>query len=207
MGYAPSINRLVSQWSLHDNDDDQLFYTKVYLDPLQRVSLLVFTPATGTSNGENTPPQMSTVFTLSANPQHDFRSQVPDLPDPEWRCWWGFYALIPRIKEKCIMQISIIMLNLFLACIHNLAFGSIFKQMRCCSSLEQTACEFGTQPTTLCRWSSMATETPKWVKGLCGQGRCMPFWHIRDIFWTNPLLTLYSERIHLNAPPLTHLTG
>lgn len=87
MGYAPSINRLVSQWSLHDNDDDQLFYTKVYLDPLQRVSLLAFTPATETSNRENTPPQMSTVFTLSANPQHDFRSQVPDLPDPEWRCW------------------------------------------------------------------------------------------------------------------------
>uniref|UniRef100_A0A3P9D3F6 procollagen-lysine 5-dioxygenase n=1 Tax=Maylandia zebra TaxID=106582 RepID=A0A3P9D3F6_9CICH len=27
----------VSQWNLHDNDDDQLFYTKIYLDPLQRV--------------------------------------------------------------------------------------------------------------------------------------------------------------------------
>uniref|UniRef100_A0A3P9D2B4 procollagen-lysine 5-dioxygenase n=1 Tax=Maylandia zebra TaxID=106582 RepID=A0A3P9D2B4_9CICH len=29
----------VSQWNLHDNDDDQLFYTKIYLDPLQRESL------------------------------------------------------------------------------------------------------------------------------------------------------------------------
>lgn len=34
------MNQIVSQWSLHDNDDDQLFYTKIYLDPLQRVRLL-----------------------------------------------------------------------------------------------------------------------------------------------------------------------
>ncbi|XP_068199821.1 procollagen-lysine,2-oxoglutarate 5-dioxygenase 2 isoform X2 [Antennarius striatus] len=39
MGYAPYINRVVSQWDLHDNDDDQLFYTKIYLDPLKRQSL------------------------------------------------------------------------------------------------------------------------------------------------------------------------
>uniref|UniRef100_A0A3Q3W7M8 procollagen-lysine 5-dioxygenase n=1 Tax=Mola mola TaxID=94237 RepID=A0A3Q3W7M8_MOLML len=39
IGYAPYINRLVSQWNLHDNDDDQLFYTKIYLDPLQRQTL------------------------------------------------------------------------------------------------------------------------------------------------------------------------
>ncbi|XP_068603900.1 procollagen-lysine,2-oxoglutarate 5-dioxygenase 2 [Brachionichthys hirsutus] len=39
MGYAPYINRVVSQWDLHDNDDDQLFYTKLYLDPLKRQSL------------------------------------------------------------------------------------------------------------------------------------------------------------------------
>ncbi|XP_056868815.1 procollagen-lysine,2-oxoglutarate 5-dioxygenase 2 isoform X2 [Takifugu flavidus] len=39
IGYAPQINRIVSQWSLHDNDDDQLFYTKIYLDPLQRQTL------------------------------------------------------------------------------------------------------------------------------------------------------------------------
>ncbi|XP_014892487.1 procollagen-lysine,2-oxoglutarate 5-dioxygenase 2 isoform X2 [Poecilia latipinna] len=36
IGYAPYVNRLVSQWDLHDNDDDQLFYTKIYLDPLKR---------------------------------------------------------------------------------------------------------------------------------------------------------------------------
>lgn len=40
IGYAPYINRVVSQWNLHDNDDDQLFYTKIFLDPLQRVSML-----------------------------------------------------------------------------------------------------------------------------------------------------------------------
>uniref|UniRef100_A0A7N6FK97 procollagen-lysine 5-dioxygenase n=1 Tax=Anabas testudineus TaxID=64144 RepID=A0A7N6FK97_ANATE len=39
IGYAPYINSIVSQWNLHDNDDDQLFYTKIYLDPLQRQTL------------------------------------------------------------------------------------------------------------------------------------------------------------------------
>ena len=39
IGYAPYINNIVSQWNLHDNDDDQLFYTKIYVDPLQRVSV------------------------------------------------------------------------------------------------------------------------------------------------------------------------
>lgn len=39
IGYAPYVNRVVSQWNLHDNDDDQLFYTKIYLNPLQRVSI------------------------------------------------------------------------------------------------------------------------------------------------------------------------
>uniref|UniRef100_A0A8C4EKI6 procollagen-lysine 5-dioxygenase n=1 Tax=Dicentrarchus labrax TaxID=13489 RepID=A0A8C4EKI6_DICLA len=39
IGYAPYINRVVSQWNLHDNDDDQLFYTKIYLDPLRRETL------------------------------------------------------------------------------------------------------------------------------------------------------------------------
>nr|XP_057916624.1 procollagen-lysine,2-oxoglutarate 5-dioxygenase 2 isoform X3 [Doryrhamphus excisus] len=32
---------LRGQWNLHDNDDDQLFYTKIFLDPLQRDSLNV----------------------------------------------------------------------------------------------------------------------------------------------------------------------
>ncbi|MEQ2272131.1 Procollagen-lysine,2-oxoglutarate 5-dioxygenase 2, partial [Xenotaenia resolanae] len=39
IGYAPYVNNIVSQWNLHDNDDDQLFYTKIYLDPLKRKSL------------------------------------------------------------------------------------------------------------------------------------------------------------------------
>uniref|UniRef100_A0A8D3ANE0 procollagen-lysine 5-dioxygenase n=1 Tax=Scophthalmus maximus TaxID=52904 RepID=A0A8D3ANE0_SCOMX len=39
IGYATYINRIVSQWDLHDNDDDQLFYTKIYVDPLQRQTL------------------------------------------------------------------------------------------------------------------------------------------------------------------------
>ncbi|XP_006637768.2 procollagen-lysine,2-oxoglutarate 5-dioxygenase 2 isoform X1 [Lepisosteus oculatus] len=39
IGYAPYVYRIVEQWNLHDNDDDQLFYTKIYLDPLQRERL------------------------------------------------------------------------------------------------------------------------------------------------------------------------
>ncbi|XP_033841716.1 procollagen-lysine,2-oxoglutarate 5-dioxygenase 2 isoform X2 [Periophthalmus magnuspinnatus] len=39
IGYAPYMNRIVSQWDLHDNDDDQLFYSKIYVDPLQRLNL------------------------------------------------------------------------------------------------------------------------------------------------------------------------
>uniref|UniRef100_UPI00398E53FD procollagen-lysine,2-oxoglutarate 5-dioxygenase 2 isoform X1 n=1 Tax=Pristiophorus japonicus TaxID=55135 RepID=UPI00398E53FD len=39
IGYASSINRIVAKWQLQDNDDDQLFYTKVYVDPLKRLSL------------------------------------------------------------------------------------------------------------------------------------------------------------------------
>uniref|UniRef100_G1NUP6 PLOD1-3-like GT domain-containing protein n=1 Tax=Myotis lucifugus TaxID=59463 RepID=G1NUP6_MYOLU len=39
IGYAPYINRIVQQWNLQDNDDDQLFYTKIYIDPLKREAL------------------------------------------------------------------------------------------------------------------------------------------------------------------------
>ena len=37
IGYATYIHRIVQQWNLEDNDDDQLFYTKIYIDPLKRV--------------------------------------------------------------------------------------------------------------------------------------------------------------------------
>lgn len=85
------------------------------------------------------------------------------------------------------------------------------QQTRYCSSLERIAYELGTQRTTPCRWSSMATETPKWVKDLRGQGRWIPLWHIRDNFeqilfhssvFHHPL-TLNSQRFHLNARALT----
>uniref|UniRef100_A0A8C5PC27 procollagen-lysine 5-dioxygenase n=1 Tax=Leptobrachium leishanense TaxID=445787 RepID=A0A8C5PC27_9ANUR len=36
MGYATNINKIVQQWNLQDNDDDQLFYTKIYINPNQR---------------------------------------------------------------------------------------------------------------------------------------------------------------------------
>ena len=37
MGYAPELVEIVQQWKHKDNDDDQLFYTKIYLDKAQRV--------------------------------------------------------------------------------------------------------------------------------------------------------------------------
>ncbi|CAB1345676.1 unnamed protein product, partial [Coregonus sp. 'balchen'] len=35
-GYAPELSAIVQQWKHKDNDDDQLFYTKIYLDKVQR---------------------------------------------------------------------------------------------------------------------------------------------------------------------------
>lgn len=39
IGFAPTIHRIVRQWKYKDDDDDQLFYTKLYLDPGLREKL------------------------------------------------------------------------------------------------------------------------------------------------------------------------
>ncbi|KAK7884466.1 hypothetical protein WMY93_027589 [Mugilogobius chulae] len=36
IGFLPSVKQLVSDWSGADSDSDQLFYTKIYIDPQQR---------------------------------------------------------------------------------------------------------------------------------------------------------------------------
>ncbi|MGH0189121.1 UNVERIFIED_CONTAM: hypothetical protein FKN15_033523 [Acipenser sinensis] len=36
IGYATDLSRLVQLWSFRDDDDDQLFYTNIYLDRVQR---------------------------------------------------------------------------------------------------------------------------------------------------------------------------
>ncbi|XP_068136862.1 procollagen-lysine,2-oxoglutarate 5-dioxygenase 2 isoform X2 [Hyperolius riggenbachi] len=36
IGYAHNVKDIVQQWTLQDNDDDQLFYTKIYIDASQR---------------------------------------------------------------------------------------------------------------------------------------------------------------------------
>ncbi|XP_067301470.1 multifunctional procollagen lysine hydroxylase and glycosyltransferase LH3 [Pseudorasbora parva] len=36
IGFAPEIHAIVQQWKYKDNDDDQLFYTRIYLDKEQR---------------------------------------------------------------------------------------------------------------------------------------------------------------------------
>ncbi|XP_054991042.1 multifunctional procollagen lysine hydroxylase and glycosyltransferase LH3 isoform X2 [Sorex araneus] len=39
IGFAPTIHRIVRQWKYKDDDDDQLFYTRLYLDPGLREKL------------------------------------------------------------------------------------------------------------------------------------------------------------------------
>ncbi|XP_074898411.1 multifunctional procollagen lysine hydroxylase and glycosyltransferase LH3 isoform X2 [Buteo buteo] len=39
MGFAPAVWRLVERWRFRDDDDDQLFYTRLYLDPGLREEL------------------------------------------------------------------------------------------------------------------------------------------------------------------------
>ncbi|XP_075058020.1 procollagen-lysine,2-oxoglutarate 5-dioxygenase 2 isoform X2 [Mixophyes fleayi] len=39
IGYTSHIKQIVQQWILQDNDDDQLFYTKIYIDESQRKSI------------------------------------------------------------------------------------------------------------------------------------------------------------------------
>ncbi|XP_069774801.1 procollagen-lysine,2-oxoglutarate 5-dioxygenase 1 isoform X3 [Narcine bancroftii] len=39
IGFAPNVYQLVEPWNLQDKDDDQLFYTKMYVDPKKRASL------------------------------------------------------------------------------------------------------------------------------------------------------------------------
>lgn len=37
IGFAPELSAIVQQWKYKDNDDDQLFYTKIYLNKTHRV--------------------------------------------------------------------------------------------------------------------------------------------------------------------------
>uniref|UniRef100_A0A8C2E9H7 procollagen-lysine 5-dioxygenase n=1 Tax=Cyprinus carpio TaxID=7962 RepID=A0A8C2E9H7_CYPCA len=41
IGYAPEVYAIVKQWKYKDDDDDQLFYTRIYLDKEQRVCVFV----------------------------------------------------------------------------------------------------------------------------------------------------------------------
>uniref|UniRef100_A0AAR2L004 Procollagen-lysine,2-oxoglutarate 5-dioxygenase 1 n=1 Tax=Pygocentrus nattereri TaxID=42514 RepID=A0AAR2L004_PYGNA len=39
IGYVPNLKKMVSDWSGEDNDSDQLFYTKLYINPEKRKSI------------------------------------------------------------------------------------------------------------------------------------------------------------------------
>lgn len=40
MGYLSNIREMVANWTGEDADSDQLFFTKIYVDPDKRVSLV-----------------------------------------------------------------------------------------------------------------------------------------------------------------------
>uniref|UniRef100_A0A8C3LU75 Procollagen-lysine,2-oxoglutarate 5-dioxygenase 1 n=1 Tax=Chrysolophus pictus TaxID=9089 RepID=A0A8C3LU75_CHRPC len=40
IGYAPNLKKLVEEWKGKDDDSDQLFYTKIFLDPEKRVCVV-----------------------------------------------------------------------------------------------------------------------------------------------------------------------
>lgn len=37
IGYLPNIKDMVANWTGEDNDSDQLFFTKIFIDPAKRV--------------------------------------------------------------------------------------------------------------------------------------------------------------------------
>uniref|UniRef100_A0A8D0A941 Procollagen-lysine,2-oxoglutarate 5-dioxygenase 1 n=1 Tax=Sander lucioperca TaxID=283035 RepID=A0A8D0A941_SANLU len=39
IGYIPNIKEMVADWTGKDNDSDQLFFTKIYIDPVKRKSI------------------------------------------------------------------------------------------------------------------------------------------------------------------------
>lgn len=80
IGYSPNINSILQQWNLQDNDDDQLFYTKIYIDQLKRVcrslSILILTICLYNStdftiviltHDPNTPRHLTETFTFLYN--------------------------------------------------------------------------------------------------------------------------------------------
>lgn len=44
IGYLPNLKELVADWSGEDDDSDQLFFTKIYIDAAKRVRTSVSLP-------------------------------------------------------------------------------------------------------------------------------------------------------------------
>lgn len=42
IGYLPNIKEMVADWTGEDDDSDQLFFTKIYIDAAKRVRRVVF---------------------------------------------------------------------------------------------------------------------------------------------------------------------
>ena len=41
IGYAANIKEMVAEWTGEDNESDQLFFTKIYIDPAKRVRTIM----------------------------------------------------------------------------------------------------------------------------------------------------------------------
>ena len=45
IGYLPNIKQMVANWTGEDSDSDQLFFTKIYIDPAKKVRFVTtFSP-------------------------------------------------------------------------------------------------------------------------------------------------------------------
>lgn len=79
IGFAADLSAIVQQWTLKDDDDDQLFYTRIYLDRNQRVTQ---TPPHCTGHAHPASASLTPLF-FSEQVQHHSGPPIPDLPEPE----------------------------------------------------------------------------------------------------------------------------
>jgi hypothetical protein len=43
IGYVPNLKEMVADWTGEDSDSDQLFFTKIYINPEKRVGIYLYT--------------------------------------------------------------------------------------------------------------------------------------------------------------------
>lgn len=81
IGLASELSTIVQQWKYKDNDDDQLFYTRIYLDRMQRVSCCQGDLHQITQEMEPTPFASAACLTVALNQEVDFITKLSDGVD------------------------------------------------------------------------------------------------------------------------------